>query len=87
MSCDHIKVPGGGVAIVCSRGRRQQRCRWCVSRPGKFLCDWKVGPGKTCDKPICSEHAQEVASNKHLCPEHQKTYTAWLAGRQVRNRP
>ncbi len=87
MNCNHVKLPGGGFAIVCGRGHPTPRCRWCVSRPGKFLCDWKLAGGKTCDKPICPEHAQEVAPNKHLCPEHQKAYAAWLAERQPKEAP
>lgn len=33
MPCDHVDLPGGGVAIVCRRGRRSappsRRCRVC----------------------------------------------------------
>lgn len=82
MSCDRFPMPGGGVAIVCSRGRRTPRCRWCERTPGTFQCDWKMGRGKTCDKHICAAHAKEVAPNKHLCPEHQKAYEKWLADRR-----
>lgn len=83
MSCEHVKFPGGGAAIVCGRGRKPPRCGWCVTR-SQFLCDWKVGKNadgsaKTCDKPLCAEHAQEVAPEKHLCPEHQQTYKEWKA--------
>jgi hypothetical protein len=78
MTCDRVKLPGGGMAIVCSRSRRTPRCRWCTTTPGTFQCDWKLGKGKTCDKYICAQHAQEVAPDKHLCPEHQKAYKAWL---------
>lgn len=83
MSCETIKTPGGGFAIVCSRGRRHPRCRWCTHTPGAFQCDWKIAKGTTCDKHICAEHAQEVAPDKHLCPEHQKAYKEWLAARAV----
>lgn len=79
MSCDYIKAPGGGVAIVCSRTRRR-KCVAC-HLAGGFQCDWKVSEGKTCDRFICAEHAQEVAPGKHLCPVHQEAYKAWLAAR------
>lgn len=35
-----------------------------------FLCDWQLPDGGTCDKPLCEEHAQQVAKDRHLCPEH-----------------
>jgi hypothetical protein len=35
-----------------------------------FLCDWETGPGTTCDRPLCTDHATEVGRNRHLCPEH-----------------
>lgn len=80
MSCETVKFPGGA-AIVCSR--RPPRCAWCSpAKPSAFLCDWKVAKGRTCDKAICSAHAKEVAKDKHLCPEHQKAYEAWLARRE-----
>jgi hypothetical protein len=82
MGCENVKLPGGGMAIVCGRGRRGARCGWCTQRAG-LLCDWKVGKGKTCDAKICNTHAQEVAPEKHLCPEHQTAYKAWLARRSA----
>jgi hypothetical protein len=42
-----------------------------------------MGEGKTCDRPICSDHAETVAPNKDLCPEHQEAYRVWLAKRQA----
>lgn len=87
MSCENVKLPGGGFAIVCGRGRRTPRCRWCERTPGKFQCDWKLGGGKTCDKHICAKHAQEVGPDKHLCPEHQETYKKWLAARHAPAQP
>lgn len=78
MGCDRIKLENGQVAIICSRGRRRERCRWCAHTPGVFQCDWKLGAGRTCDKHICDKHAQEVGPDKHLCPEHQEAYQRWL---------
>lgn len=76
MPCDRIKL-GDSTMIVCSRGRRR-RCCACYLQGG-FQCDWKVSKTKTCDAFICAEHAQQVAPEKHLCPEHQETYKAWRA--------
>lgn len=43
-----------------------QRCL----APSSFLCDWEVGDGKTCDAPLCGEHATWIAPDRHLCPTH-----------------
>lgn len=87
MHCNRVKLENGTTAIVCGRGRRAERCRWCAHTPGEFQCDWKVGKGRTCDKHLCAQHAKEVAPNKHLCPEHQKTYEQWLAERTKKTAP
>lgn len=78
MVCQRVDI-GGITAIVCGPRPRAKRCRaeGC-QRAGQLLCDWKTGPGKTCDMPICSGHAQDVAPDKHLCPTHQADYRAWL---------
>lgn len=81
MHCNRVKLENGATAIVCGRGRRAERCRWCAHTPGEFQCDWKIGNGRTCDKHLCAQHAKEVAPDKHLCPEHQKSYEQWLAAR------
>ncbi len=79
MTCRWINVDGV-TAIVCGPKPRRKRCS--CGKPGEYLCDWKIGGGKTCDKPICDEHAEEVAEDKHLCPEHQEAYRAWLDARR-----
>ena len=48
-----------------------------------FQCDWKTAPGKTCDRYLCADHGQEVAPDKHLCPEHQEAYRCWLEARSA----
>lgn len=78
MACDNLKLPGGGVAIVCTRGGRRMRCFAC-HLTGGFQCDWKVAGENTCSRFICPDHAKEVAPGKHLCPEHQEAYKVWLA--------
>ena len=82
MTCETVKLPSGGAAIVCGRGRRM-RCFACHLAAG-FQCDWKLSPTERCDRFICPEHAQQVAPEKHLCPEHQQAYKAWLAAREAR---
>lgn len=76
MRCSYVKVPGGGVAMVCSQRGPRRRCQ--CGRGADLLCDWKV-PGKrsgTCDKPICSRCTTSPAPDKDLCPKHA---TEWAA--------
>ena len=78
MHCEHVKLPDGTAAIVCTSHRpRYRRCRVCGTI-AKLQCDWKTGGGKTCDRDLCAEHAKEVGPDKHLCPEHQVEYQFWI---------
>lgn len=72
MKCETVVI-GGTTAIVCGRDRPRCSCR----KPAPYLCDWKTGPGTTCDTPICVNHAETVAPNKHLCPEHSIAWRVW----------
>jgi hypothetical protein len=76
MRCQAIKV-GDTVAIVCTRGRRPPKCRWC-DKPSTKLCDFPLNIGqlqliapKTCDAPMCDEHAHAVGVNLDHCPLHK----------------
>lgn len=85
MTCDHVRLPGGGTAIVCSRSRRpRQKCK--CGQPATLLCDWKVKARKsgTCDAPICATCAEEVGPDKHLCPDHLLAYAKWRAAREAK---
>jgi hypothetical protein len=62
MPCYHI--PGG---IIC--GKLGQHCRDCGEVSG-FLCDYPVGD-KTCNRPMCEEHATQVGRNRHYCRLHK----------------
>lgn len=81
MTCDRVQLPGGGVAIVCSRGRRP-RPKCACGKPSSLLCDWKV-KGGTCDAPICVSCAEHVGNDKDLCPTHREAYAAWRAAKGV----
>ena len=59
-----------------------KRCCYCGWISG-YLCDWKIGEGKTCDLPICEVHALEVGPDEHLCPTHQETWKAFQAEREA----
>jgi len=77
-----MKLPGGGTAIVCSRGP-VQRCK-CGALATR-LCDWKV-PGKksgTCDAPLCANCAISPAPDKDLCADHAREWEAWKANRAL----
>lgn len=84
MTCDHVTVPGGARAIVCS-SRRRQRCG--CGRNATLLCDWKVPAKKsgTCDKPLCDRCTAHPEANgrvnfdKDLCPAHAEAFEQWKA--------
>lgn len=75
MPCNTMKLPGGGFAIVCTRGRRPNLCDVCKHRPFEVLCDYPLAgakAGKTCDRKLCRGCAKHVGENKDLCPPHAK---------------
>lgn len=76
MTCEHVALPGGGTAIVCSSAKRP-RCE--CGRAAPLLCDWKVSDRKsgTCDAPICDRCATSPAPEKDLCPRHTREFEAW----------
>jgi hypothetical protein len=68
MPCEYLPVPGG-VAIVCSRGRRSRRkCRVCGWRIADFLCDAPKAPPKTCDAPLCEVCRVQHGDGVDYCP-------------------
>lgn len=90
MGCNTVELPGGGRAIVCTRGRVSKkkgkaRCVECRLRPASRECDWKVGKqnGKdvTCDMPLCDTCTFSPAPEKDLCPLHKGKYECWVVER------
>lgn len=82
MGCEHVEIEGG-VAIICSRGRRRRTC----STPGcgrrvVALCDFRLTgakAGKTCDRPLCAlcavrmgrhESGEDKGDTIDYCPAH-----------------
>lgn len=61
------RANAGGTMFIC--GDLGDHCRDC-SGFGDFLCDYPVGDGKTCDAPLCDDHATEVAPEVHYCAGH-----------------
>jgi len=48
-------------------------CADCAA-VGEFLCDFPVGEGKTCDRPMCEGHAHEIGPELHYCEAHYKMW-------------
>lgn len=58
------KAPAPCVAALELDGKTVRCCGISTA-----LCDWPVD-GKTCDAPLCPEHATEVGKDRHYCPRH-----------------
>lgn len=81
MVCTRVTVDGIP-PIICGPRPRRKPCRTPnCGHPGSFLCYWKVAEGKTCDAPICTYCATEVATDKHLCTQHLADYRKWKSRR------
>lgn len=82
MTCETVRLPGGQVAIVCGRGRRN-RPRCGCNRIATLECDWKVPSRRsgTCDAPICDRCTTVPAPDKDLCPTHAEEWKRWKAKR------
>jgi hypothetical protein len=80
MRCTHIQAPGLS-AIVCTTSSGSRYCVKCGQEAAR-LCDWKVGLGRTCDRPICDACTSSPAPDKDLCPTHAKTWAAHPSNQQ-----
>lgn len=74
MPCSWIKLSNGTVAIVKHAAPRRTRCQCGSGLFAELLCDWKVGPGKTCDAKICRACSTAPASGKDLCRVHTRAW-------------
>lgn len=45
-------------------------CGNCNTAAADFLCDAPLGDGRTCDRQLCIDCADEVGADLHLCPLH-----------------
>lgn len=68
MPCNHVRLPNGAHAIVCTPKRKRRRCSYC-QKPAPYLCDHKEG-GARCDKPICGDHARSMGNDVDWCKAH-----------------
>lgn len=75
MTCTKIALPGGGVAIVCTRGQRRKVCGTCKRGTATKLCDFPLKgskAGKTCDAPLCDSCAVSGGPDIDHCPPHAR---------------
>ncbi len=80
MTCQRFDIPGGGHAIVCSRGRRPRPapCTECKHRDHSLLCDFALRGakvGKTCSRRLCAACAVK-RGELDLCPAHGRAFDA-----------
>lgn len=72
--CIHMRLPGGGTAILTVQGTRCQRCHrgWA-----DYACDYPddTRRSKTCDRKLCKACARQVGADLHVCPEHPRDWT------------
>lgn len=86
MTCETVKLPHGGAAIICGRNRRRPKCsvRDCTA-PGDFRCDAPVAGKRsgTCDRYLCAAHrtpqrGRPTMGGIDFCPEHAQAATQRL---------
>ena len=76
MACTTMRFGNGGVAIVCTRGRRGPKCSVCRERPAERLCDgFMVTPdglmSDACSVQLCVRCTTTVPAREglgDLCP-------------------
>ncbi len=71
MTCYHVKLANGANCIIT--GKLGPHCADCRG-VGEILCDYPVGKEKTCDRPLCRDHATAIAPDIDYCTSH---YAAW----------
>ena len=72
MACSYVRLYASDFeGWFCGRTRIPVCSAPGCVREGVVLCDGHAqGRRRTCDKPLCLEHATEIAPDHHLCPEH-----------------
>lgn len=85
MTCVRLELGGGEIAWVCAHRQVMVRghgaCVGCHA-PATLLCDNVEDRGDdrrtvtTCDSPLCSRCATEIAPDRHLCPRHAAAHAA-----------
>lgn len=70
MGCETVNIGGGILGFVCSRGGKTKTCseKGC-RRKGAILCDFPIGPDKSCDAPVCRRHATCIGTEHNGTPD------------------
>ena len=83
MSCYQKQTESGLIHACGDLGPHcaDHRCNWISG----YLCDYPVGEDKTCDRPLCDDHAYEVAPEIHYCAPHYTEYMKFKnSGKQIK---
>lgn len=68
------KLPPPCAAVIEIDGKKARCAVWSA-----YLCDGPGRDGRTCDMPLCEDHATPIGKNVHLCPEHFLAREVYLA--------
>jgi hypothetical protein len=73
MACEYLKLDGGQTVIICGlRRSKPKRCSHAgCEATGTKLCDWPIGGGRTCSKPLCDRHAVRAGRDVDHCLHHE----------------
>lgn len=77
MPCYREHTPDGGMMFMCGDLGPHCAAGDCDAA-SRFLCDYPVGEGRSCDLPLCSSHAYAVAHELHYCPGHMQLWSVLL---------
>ena len=70
MPCYRARSDDGSEYFICGRNLDLgPTCHDC-GYVSDYLCDYPVGYGKTCDRPMCEKHAHEIGPDLHYCQAH-----------------
>lgn len=85
MPCEIIfDEKGKSTGFICRRTKTkkvQQKCYVC-GKPATVLCDAPKGDnlfGKSCDRPMCREHAHHIGTDNDVCDLHYNEISVKLA--------
>ena len=70
MTCEWVRLPQGGAAMVCRPPARRRKCQepGCHAA-GLFQCDHPTRRG-TCDRYLCQGHRIAQGDGVDFCPKH-----------------
>lgn len=73
---ERTTMTGGGGAPywVCGDFKADDAVPCRCGYVSEFLCDHPMGKGKTCDLPLCEEHAHQIGEELHLCEIHFREF-------------